>query len=193
MTRGSGKGRIIVLSGPSAVGKDTVIEKLLELATSLKRPPAYTTRLPRPGEVDGRDYTFVSPETFSTMEAGNQFLETAWVHGNRYGTSRALVEELLAHGDEVLLKLDVQGAAQLRDTGVDATFVFLEPPSREALLERQRKRETETPEELAIRTRDADRELAEARWYHHRVVNDDVVRAAREVAAIVGVAPTGES
>jgi guanylate kinase len=190
MTRGSGTSRIIVLSGPSAVGKDTVIEKLLELSPSLKRPSAYTTRLPRPGEIDGRDYTFVSPEAFDAMEAANKFLETARVHGNRYGTSRALVQELLDQGHAVLLKLDVQGAAQLRDAGLDATFVFLEPPSRAALLERQQMRETETPEELAVRTRDADRELAEARWYHHRVVNDDVARAAAEVAAILGVAPS---
>jgi guanylate kinase len=193
MTKGSGAGRIIVLSGPSAVGKDTVIQELLALSPALKRPPAYTTRLPRPGEVDGRDYSFVSPATFRTMEAAHQFLETASVHGNRYGTSRALVEELLGQGQDVLLKLDVQGAAQLRDEGVDATFVFLEPPSREALLERLLGRETESPDELAIRIRDADRELAEASWYHHRVVNDDVGRAAREVSAIVGVAPASDS
>jgi guanylate kinase len=95
------------------------------------------------------------------------------------------VEELLDKGQDVLLKLDVQGAAQLRDAGVDATFVFLAPPSREVLLERLLRRETESAEELAVRTRDADRELAEAGWYHHVVVNDEVSRAAREVAAIL--------
>ncbi|MGB6771960.1 MAG: guanylate kinase [Candidatus Dormiibacterota bacterium] len=193
MTRASGPGRIIVLSGPSAVGKDTVIKKLLELSPSLKRPPAYTTRQPRPGEINGRDYTFVSPETFGAMEAAKQFLETARVHGNCYGTSRALVQELLDQGDTVLLKIDVQGAAQLRDAGLDAIFIFLEPPSRAALAERRQGRETETPEEIAIRTRDADRELAEARWYHHRVVNDDVDRAAGEVAAILKESPSGAS
>jgi len=192
MSRDSGKGRIVVLSGPSAVGKDTVIEQLLKLSPSLKRPPGYTTRLPRPGEVDGRDYTFVSPETFTAMEAGEQFLETATVHGNRYGTARAPVEELLDQGWDVLLKPDVQGAALLRDSGMDAIFVFLEPPSREALIERQILRGTESPEQLAIRSKDADRELAEAGWYHHRVVNDDVARAAGEVAAILRVAPSGE-
>ena len=193
MTRGSGAGRIIVLSGPSAVGKDTVIRKLMELSPSLKRPPAYTTRQPRPGEIDGRDYTFVSPETFGAMEAAKQFLETARVHGNCYGTSRALVQELLDQGHTVLLKIDVHGAAQLRDAGLDAIFVFLEPPSRAALVERQQGRETETPEEIAIRTRDADRELAEAGWYHHRVVNDDVNRAAGEVATILKGSPPGAS
>ncbi|MFZ0995136.1 MAG: guanylate kinase [Candidatus Dormiibacterota bacterium] len=192
MTRDSGKGRIVVLSGPSAVGKDTVIEEVLKLAPSLKRPPGYTTRLPRPGEVDGRDYTFVSPETFTAMAAGHQFLETAKVHGNCYGTAKARVDELLAQGWDVLLKPDVQGAALLRDSGIDAIFVFLEPPSREALIERQIRRGTESPEQLAIRSKDADRELAEANWYHHRVVNDDVARAAAEVAAILEVAPSDE-
>ena len=174
-----------MLSGPSGVGKDTVIGELLRLRPSLRRPAAYTTRLPRPGEVDGRDYSFVSPEAFSDRETTHQFLETASVHGNRYGTSRARVEELLDKGQDVLLKLDVQGAAQLRDAGVDATFVFLAPPSREVLLERLLRRETESAEELAVRTRDADRELAEAGWYHHVVVNEEVSRAAREVAAIL--------
>jgi guanylate kinase len=192
MSRDSGKGRIVVLSGPSAVGKDTVIEEVLTLTPALKRPPGYTTRPPRPGEVDGRDYTFVSPETFTAMEAGGQFLETATVHGNRYGTARAPVEELLAQGWDVLLKPDVQGAALLRDSGVEAIFVFLEPPSREALIERQISRGTESPEQLAIRSKDADRELAEASWYQHRVVNDDVARAAAEVAAILEVAASGE-
>jgi guanylate kinase len=192
MTRGSKRGRIVVLSGPSAVGKDTVIEELLKLSPSLRRPPGYTTRLPRQGEVDGRDYSFVTPEAFCAMELDNAFLETASVHGNRYGTARARVDELLAQGWDVLLKPDVQGAALLRDSGIDAIFVFLEPPSREALVERQIGRGTETPEELTVRARDADRELAEASWYHHRVVNDEVARAAREVADILGVAPSGE-
>ncbi|HVB14113.1 MAG TPA: guanylate kinase [Candidatus Dormibacteraeota bacterium] len=185
MTESWDRGRLIVLSGPSGVGKDTVIEELRKLRPSLRRPAAYTTRLPRPGEVDERDYSFVDLGTFGAMEAAHQFLETASVHGNRYGTSRERVEELLQRGDDVLLKLDVQGAAKLRQDGVEATFVFLAPPSREVLLERLLRRETESDEELALRTRDADRELAEASWYHHVVVNDEVDRAAREVAAIL--------
>lgn len=178
-----------MLSGPSGVGKDTVIAELMRLRPSLRRPAAYTTRGARAGEIDGRDYSFVSAGTFRTMEADHQFLETASVHGNRYGTSRARVEELLALGHDVLLKLDVQGAAQLREAGTEAVFVFLAPPSREVLLERLQQRETESPEELDRRTRDADRELAEAVWYHHRVVNDEVGRAARELSALMEVAP----
>ncbi|MGC2192428.1 MAG: guanylate kinase [Candidatus Dormiibacterota bacterium] len=185
MTEGSHRGRLIVLSGPSGVGKDTVIEQLLPLRPSLRRPAGYTTRAPRPGEIDGRDYSFVDLETFKAMEAGNRFLETASVHGNRYGTSRARVEALLDAGSDVLLKPDVQGAAQLRDAGADAIFVFLMPPSREVLSQRLQDRETESEEELAVRTRDADREMAEAGWYHHVVVNDEVARAAGEVASLL--------
>lgn len=182
----------MVLSGPSGVGKDTVIQALLPLRPSLHRLAAYTTRLPRAGEVDGRDYRFVSPETFSSMEEAGGFLEAASVHGNRYGTSRQGVEELLARGDDVLLKLDVQGAAQLRQAGVDAAFIFLAPPSREVLLERLRSRETESAQELSVRTADADRELAESSWYHHVVVNHEVPQAARDVVDILGqMAPEG--
>ncbi|HUY09652.1 MAG TPA: guanylate kinase [Candidatus Dormibacteraeota bacterium] len=185
MTKSSGRGRLIVLSGPSGVGKDTVIEELMPLRPALRRPTAYTTRLPRPGEVDGRDYSFVDLAAFEAMETSGRFLETASVHGHRYGTARARVEELLESGYDVLLKLDVQGAAQLRAAGADAAFVFLAPPSRDALVQRLLQRETESAEELAVRTKDADRELAEASWYHHVVVNDEVARAAQEIAAIL--------
>lgn len=185
MTESSRRGRLLVLSGPSGVGKDTVIEQLLPLQPSLRRPAGYTTRAPRPGEIDGRDYSFVDLGTFRAMEDGGLFLETASVHGNRYGTSRERVEELLAGGYDVLLKPDVQGASQLRDSGVDAMFIFLMPPSREVLRQRLLDRETESEEELAVRSQAADREMAEAGWYHHVVVNDEVARAACEVASIL--------
>lgn len=180
------RGRLFVLSGPSGVGKDTVIRRLLSLCPALHRPVAFTTRAPRPGEQDGREYSFVSEEQFRARLQRGEFLETALVHGNHYGTSRLRVEEILARGGDVLLKIDVQGAAQLRERLEGATFVFLAPPSREVLLERLRDRATETPEELRQRSLDADRELAEAGWYHKVVVNDEVERAAREVAEIIG-------
>ncbi|MGC1185442.1 MAG: guanylate kinase [Candidatus Dormiibacterota bacterium] len=185
MTDDSGRGRLIVLSGPSGVGKDTVIAQLLPLCPALRRPPAYTTRLPRPGEVDGRDYSFVDLVTFQSMESAGQFLETALVHGNHYGTSRERVEEIRNDGYDALLKPDVQGAALLRDAGLDALFLFLAPPSLEVLVARLEKRGTETPEELAIRTQDAAREMAAASWYQHVVVNDEVSRAARLLAKIL--------
>ncbi|MGH7643531.1 MAG: guanylate kinase [Candidatus Dormibacteria bacterium] len=187
MRQSSPRGRLVVLSGPSGVGKDTVIQELLPLRSSLRRPPGYTTRAPRPGEVDGGDYSFVDLATFAAMEAGDQFLETATVHGNRYGTARARVEELLTSGWDVLIKPDVQGAAKLRDGGVRATFIFLAPPSRDVLEERRRRRDTESEAELARRAEDTDRELSEASWYQHVVVNDEVSRAAQEVAEILGL------
>lgn len=186
---GEGRGRLIVLSGPSGVGKDTVIRRLLELAPELRRPVAFTTRTPRPGEIDGRDYSFVTEDRFLAMRDAGEFLETAVVHGNRYGTSRARVDELRRGGQDVLLKIDVQGAAQLRDQGSDALFIFLAPPSAQVLLDRLTCRRTENPEELAVRTRDAEREMAEAGRYNQVVVNDQVDRAAAEIAAIVRAHP----
>ncbi len=174
-----------MLSGPSGVGKDTVIRRLRQLDPTLRKPVAYTTRGRRPGECDGQDYSFVSEEEFDELGRGGEFLEAARVHGNLYGTSRRRVDELRDHGEDVLLKIDVQGAAQLRRRGGDACFIFLAPPSREVLLERLLKRETESAEELTTRTNDADRELSEAAWYDHVVVNDDVDRAVAEILALL--------
>lgn len=182
---GQRPGRLIILSGPSGVGKDTVIRRLLEIAPELRRPVAFTTRAPRPGEVDGRDYSFVGEPEFLAMRDAGQFLETAVVHGNRYGTARARVDELRRQGQDVLLKIDVQGAAQLRKQGLDGCFIFLAPPSPDVLRARLRRRQTEGPEELAVRTHDAETEMAEAANYHHVVVNDQVERAAAEIAQIV--------
>lgn len=182
---GQRPGRLIILSGPSGVGKDTVIRRLLEIAPELRRPVAFTTRAPRPGEVDGRDYSFVGEPEFLAMRDAGQFLETAVVHGNRYGTARARVDELRRQGQDVLLKIDVQGAAQLRQQGLDGCFIFLAPPSPDVLRARLRRRQTESPEELAVRTHDAETEMAEAANYHHVVVNDQVERAAAEIAQIV--------
>ena len=179
------RGRLVVLSGPSGVGKDTVIQALRRRLPDLQRPVAYTTRAPRPGEEDGREYSFVAPEEFARLRERGEFLETARVHGNLYGTSKRRVEELRQRGRDVLLKIDVQGAAQLHADQPDATFIFLAPPSREVLLARLRERATESPAELARRTEDADRELAQAGWYHHLVVNDEVEQAAEEVVRIL--------
>ena len=179
------RGRLVVLSGPSGVGKDTVIQAVRRRLPDLQRPVAYTTRAPRPGEEDGREYSFVTPEEFARLRERGEFLETARVHGNLYGTSKHRVEELRQRGRDVLLKIDVQGAAQLHADQPDATFIVLAPPSREVLLARLRERATESPAELARRTEDADRELAQAGWYHHLVVNDEVEQAAEEVVRIL--------
>jgi len=178
-------GRLIVLSGPSGVGKDTVLHALFERDPRLRYSISYTTRAPRSGEVDGVSYTFVDEETFRRLEELGEFLETAVVHGNRYGTSRRRVEEMLARGEHVVLKIDVQGAATVRVRRPDAIFIFLLPPSIEVLRQRLRDRGTDDEDALARRDADAAREMDEAARYDHLVVNDSVDRAVREILGIV--------
>jgi guanylate kinase len=174
------------------VGKDTVLHRLFDLGPQLRYSVSYTTRPPRPGEVDGVSYSFVDEATFRRMVEEDEFLEWARVHGNLYGTSLRRVREHLERGEDVVLKIDVQGAAQLRGRVPEAIFIFLLPPSLEALRERLRSRDSETGESLAQRDADAVRELAEAERYDHRVVNDEVERAAREILALVA-ASRGEN
>jgi guanylate kinase len=185
------RGRLIVLSGPSGVGKDTVLDRVFQLAPQLHYSISYTTRLPRPGEVNGRSYSFVDEKTFAEMEARGEFLESATVHGHRYGTSRKRIAEALERGEDIVLKIDVQGARQLRERGEEALFIFLLPPSEAALHERLRGRGTDDAEAISRRQADARKELAEADMYDHRVVNDDVDRAARETVSLVAASRDG--
>ena len=185
-------GRLVVISGPSGVGKDTVLRALFELDPHLRNSVSYTTRPPRPGEVDGVAYSFVDEPTFREMIERGELLEWAQVHGNLYGTALGRVREGLDRGEDIVLKIDVQGAAQLRGrVGGEAIFIFLLPPSLEELRERLRARESESDESLAQRDADALRELTEAEGYDHRVVNDQVERAAREILDIVAASRGG--
>jgi guanylate kinase len=178
-------GRLLVLSGPSGVGKDTVLRRLFELEPRLRYSVSYTTRPPRPGEVDGVSYSFVDEPTFRAMLDRGEFLEHADVYGQLYGSSLRRVREALARGEDIVLKIDVQGAAQVRARAPEALLIFLLPPSREELFRRLRRRGTDTGEELQRRLDNAAAELGEAAHYDHRVVNDEVDRAAREILRIV--------
>jgi guanylate kinase len=179
------EGRLIVLSGPSGVGKDTVLHALFSREPRLRYSISYTTRPPRPGEVDGVSYTFVDEQTFRRLEEEGEFLETAVVHGNHYGTSKRRVEAMLARGDHVILKIDVQGAAAVRERLPEAIFIFLLPPSLEVLRQRLRDRGTDDDDAIARRDADAVREMAEAERYDHHVVNDSVEDAVGRILDIV--------
>jgi guanylate kinase len=178
-------GRLIVLSGPSGVGKDTVLHELRRLDPSLRYSVSYTTREPRAGEVGGVAYSFIDETSFRAMAERGEFLEWAEVHGHLYGTSEARVREALDRGEDIVLKIDVQGAAWIRPRVAGAIFIFLLPPSEEELRRRLVGRDTEDEADLELRFRNAVAELAECAAYDHRVVNDDIGRAAREILDIV--------
>jgi guanylate kinase len=180
---------LVIISGPSGVGKDTILEALRRRP----RDPDYhyvvtcTTRAPRPGEVDGLSYRFVDDATFTAMRDAGELLEWAEVHGYWYGTPRADVRRGLAAGQDVILKIDVQGAQAVKAEVPDALLIFLVPPSLEALFERLRSRATETADELEVRQRNAAIELARQGDYDHVVVNETgrVERTAERIEGII--------
>lgn len=181
--------RLTVLAGPTAVGKGTVSADIRRRYPRVWLSVSATTRAPRPGEVDGVHYHFVSEEEFERMIADGELLEWAVVHGqNRYGTPRGPVEEQLRSGEPALLEIDLQGARQVRRTMPNAHFVFLAPPSFEELERRLVGRGTEGPEERERRLRTAREELAHADEFDDVVVNDVVTRATDELVSLMGLA-----
>jgi guanylate kinase len=184
----TGPGLLIVISGPSGVGKDTVIKRLLELDPNLTYSVSCTTRAPRAGEVDGVNYRFVSRQEFERLIDAGAFLEYATYDGNLYGTPIAQLDEVRAAGRDIVLKIDVQGAEQVRKRAPDALRIFLAPPSMDELLRRRTERHTESAEDQSSRQRIANLEMALASHFDHVVVNDDVERAAREILAIIQAA-----
>ena len=174
-----------MISGPSGVGKDALIEKLVAQDPGVRRSVSYTTRAPRRGERDGVDYSFVSREQFERLIDEGEFLEYATYDGNLYGTSAHRVAELEAAGFDVILKIDVKGAEQVRQRLPGATFVFLEPPSMQELIRRTTNRQTESAEDRSARQMIAEVEMRYASHYDHVVVNDDLDRAVVEVLDII--------
>jgi len=181
----SRRGLLTVVSGPSGVGKDTVLKEVFELDPALSYSVSYTTRQPRPGEVDGRDYSFVTDAEFDRMIATNELLEWEPVHTHRSGTGRLRVEESLAQGRDIVLNIDVKGGLAIRRLLPDPLLVFLAPPSLEELERRRRARGTEDEQELAQRAADAEIEMGYSEQYDAVVLNDDVSRAAKEILQLI--------
>lgn len=181
-------GKMVVISGPSGSGKSTICKKLLEDPRIVFSVSA-TTRKMRPGEVDGRDYHFISVEDFKARVARGEFIEHADVFGNMYGTLRAPMVKALAEGRIYVLEIDVQGALQLKTLGEPGVYVFIAPPDFEELRRRLQKRGTESPEVLERRLHKAEDEYRERVKYDHVVTNDDLERAVREVRAAIGLEP----
>ncbi len=165
------QGLLFVLSAPSGSGKDTVINTLKQQGMDFYVVPSVTTRAPRPGESEGKPYHFVSQEKFDRLISQGELLEYAKVHGNWYGQPRKPIRENLAAGRDVLLKIDVQGAATIRSKVPQAIFIFLIPGSIEELAQRLIARQTESAEQLQRRLADARAELTEQYWYDYVIVN----------------------
>ncbi len=180
----NGGGTLFVVSAPSGAGKGTLIRRLFAEVPGIAFSVSWTTRAPRPGEREGVDYHFCDEETFREKVRRGEFLEWAEVHGHLYGTGRAEVEERLAAGMDVLLDIDVQGAARVRASGFPATFVFILPPSPEVLADRLRGRGTESAGSLARRLADARAEIPRWREFDWLVLNDDLEEASREFVAV---------
>jgi guanylate kinase len=182
---------LVIISGPAGVGKDTILRELKTLPSAARRRfvVTYKSRDPRPGEVEGVDYHFVSPERFHEILCAGGLLEAAEVHGQWSGTPLRGVRSALLAGEDAILKIDVQGAATVKARVPDALRVFVAPPSLEELHRRLKARNTETPEQLAVRMRNAETEMREAPAYDHLVINrtgeDGAIESAHAIDRLI--------
>ena len=183
---GGRRGRLVVISGPSGSGKSSICRAICRFP-GVEFSVSATTRPMRPGERSGVDYRFLTRAQFERLVAKKAFVEWASVHGNLYGTLRAPLERALRRGKTLVLEIDVQGAGQLWENGVEGTFIFLVPPSMKELRRRLVARGTDSPEVVARRLRAARGEMREKTRYDHVVVNDDLSRAIAEVRKILGL------
>ncbi|HXF68091.1 MAG TPA: guanylate kinase [Burkholderiales bacterium] len=178
-------GTLFIVSAPSGGGKTSLIKALLEAEPALRLSVSYTTRPPRAGEVDGRDYHFVSPAQFERMLEAGEFLESAVIYGHRYGTSQKWIEREFREGRDVLLEIDWQGARQVRRLMPGAVGIFILPPSLEALESRLRSRAQDSAETIARRLAAAREEIGHVSEYDYVIINEDFDRAALDLRSII--------
>jgi len=179
------EGILFIVSGASGTGKTSLCRAMLKIYPNLRFSVSHTTRPQRPGDEDGRDYYFISPEEFQKMLDQGDFAEWAEIYGHRYGTSKRMLEKARAQGQDLILDIDGQGARQLRQQGLPGTFIFILPPSLAELRQRLMKRKTEGKEALEERLRKARDEIVEARWYDFLIINDEIKKAQAQLQAIL--------
>ncbi len=185
-TEPKAQGILFVVSSPSGGGKGTLVQCALKaLGPGLSYSVSYTTRAPRPGEVDGREYCFVSADKFKQMVAAGEFLEWANVHGNLYGTGNAQVRREISSGRDIILEVDVQGAASVRQRIKDSVSIFILPPSFDTLRQRLMARGTDTTDELELRLNNAPIELKDYASFDYIIINDEIERAASQLTSII--------
>ena len=179
------RGSLFIVSAPSGTGKTTLCKKLVSAVPNLRFSVSYTTRPPRPGEVNDRDYTFVSRHEFKLMFEREEFVESAEIHGELYGTSKKRLEELTNSGIGVVLDIDTQGAMQLKKKWGEGVYIFIFPPSIELLRERLEKRMTDSREEMGKRLKNAVLEIKNYHEYDYVIINDIFEKALSELEAII--------
>ena len=179
------RGLLFVVSAPSGAGKTTLCREMAHTIPNLSYSVSHTTRPPRSGEMDGKDYFFVSKEEFLALIRRNEFAEWAEVHGNLYGTHEGFLHQMMDQGIDVLLDVDDQGAGLLKKRFSEGVFIYILPPSMEALRDRLYERRSDTPEEIERRLVEARREMKNFHQYSYLIINDDFKKASRELESII--------
>jgi len=178
-------GILCVISAPSGAGKTTLCKEIVDIFPELRHSVSYTTRPPRAGEVDGTDYFFIPMEEFRRMAEAGEFAEWAEVHGNCYGTSLRTLDESRVAGIDLILDIDCQGAAQLKKSYPGGVFIFILPPDYRELRRRLSGRNSDPPEIIELRLRNAEAEIRESRWYDYVIVNDVFTKAVEELKSVI--------